>query len=85
MGAAPPQIISPARGGARNLVLAQRPQGPKQKRELVAASLASVWARRGSEAVELGNAPIDQIKNGQAPDPPDSHRTSGLCAFCVTD
>jgi hypothetical protein len=53
--------------------LAQRPQGPKQKRELVAASLASVWARRGSEAVELGNAPIDQIKNGQAPDPPDSH------------
>jgi hypothetical protein len=75
MGAAPRQIISPARSGARNLVLAQRPQGPKQERELaaVAASLASVWARRGSEAVELGNAPIDQIKNGQAPDPPDSH------------
>ena len=75
------------RARASNLVLAQRTQRHEQEAQLLAVAhgLTPVERGLGRKAVELGNSPIDQVKDCQALNPRDGRRTLGFCASCVTD
>lgn len=75
------------RARASNLVLAQRTQRHEQEAQLLAVAhgLTPVERGLGRKTVELGNSPIDQVKDCQALNPLDGRRTLGFCASCVTD
>ena len=80
---------SPGAAGSRQqpYVLAQRTQRHGRRAQLLARRPRAHPVERGlgRKAVELGNSPIDQVKDCQALNPRDGRRTLGFCASCVTD